>query len=216
MAEILSNRKKQTKTSFGERPDFNDFDKQVLGWDLSMSNSIDQEDTFVVRFAGLPSYNGSIVSLGQKVKLKFQNKEIDMIIRNIGQGKEARSETTTVTLGTAKIYLDTHLKKSVTFKAPTVSDFVAEIKNLTGINSKIDCHNIGSETIPVDKDASILPTQNVLDRLKAFLTNDKTGSKYTVWLDAFNVLNVDKDYPDHETIDLDYNELGALMLSCYR
>jgi hypothetical protein len=83
MADILTPQKKQSKTSLGERPNFNDFDKQVVGWDLSMSNSIDQEDTFVIRFAGLPSYNGSIVSLGQKVTLKFQNKQIDMIIRNI-------------------------------------------------------------------------------------------------------------------------------------
>jgi hypothetical protein len=121
-----------------------------------------------------------------------------------------------VTLGTTKIYLDTHLKKSVTFDAPTVKDFVSQLKNLTGITATIDCHNVGGDTIPVEKNASILPTQNVLDRLKAFLTNEKTGSKYTVWVDAFNVLNVDKDYPDHESIELDYNELGSLMISCYR
>ena len=87
MADLISKPKKQSKNSLGERPNFNDFDKQVLGWDLSMSNSIDQEDTFIIRFAGLPSYNGTLVSLGQRIKVKFQKKEIDMIIRNIRTGQ---------------------------------------------------------------------------------------------------------------------------------
>lgn len=192
------------------RPDFSVFDKPVLGWNITLTNDIDNEDMLTIDFADLPKFNGATINKRQQITIPSNvGADFVMLVRDITYNMRNNKSSTTLILSTNKIMLDNYISEPPLWfdTKPTIQQIFDTI--------------IGATTpIELDIDSSIefpqtnfrcAANQNVLDYLRdSFaITESATGNKddlFNWWIDVFNVLHVQKTNGyNRPAASLDYN-----------
>lgn len=197
------------------RPNFLDFDEEVVSWEISMGNSMETEDTMSITFTRIPRYKGERLSKGMSLQMQVQGVgTIDMIIREIDFNMSSDESTTTILLGTRKIEMDTHIPRgySMAKDSPSPAEALDDIaKSKLSINFS-EIITDPSIKWPVKK-VTIGGTQNVLDYFKSSLS---VGSKpvYSFWIDAFNRLRLHhRSGVDQAPLQMDFNTILPYLVS---
>jgi len=177
------------------RPDFSGFDKPVLGWNITLTNDIDNEDMLTIDFADLPKFNGATINKRQQLIIPSNvGADFVMRVRDITYNMRNNKSSTTLILATNKILLDNYIPGGLFFETkPTIQQI---FDGLVGILSPTE-FDIDSSIDYPQANFSLSGNQNVLDYLKdSFaLTEGLTGNKDELvswWVDVFNVLHIQK------------------------
>ena len=186
--EILPTRAQRIDNRFTmERPDFSDFDQPVLGWVVSMANSIDREDTLNITFARLPKYQGTRLAKGTDVEIPIGPDSLKLTIREITYTITANSSRTNLLLATKKIVLDNFISEGwkLSKERPTPSNVLSGLNDKLGMELEINASDLPWPT----KKVAISGRQNVLDYMREVLSVESTPI-YNWWIDAWGTFNL--------------------------